>query len=124
MMDTRTLVDRVQMRTIFWNTEIELVMKLKPTVVLDEKDVVSMKEITSGTVDSVGIQPADAKEAWKAWIDRYKAALELWGEEQKTGVKDMLWEIHGLPRSSQGLTNEERGALQGDQGSPGSESPS
>jgi len=115
-MDTRTLLEKVQMRTIFWNTEIELVMKLKPTVVLNESDIVSMKELSSGAGQTVGIHATDAQDAWKDWIEGYRATLELWREEQKTGLKNLLWDIHGLPISSGEIGNEESGALPRDEG--------
>ena len=97
---------------------------MKPTSVLDEKDVVTMKELSSGAGQAVGIQATDAQDAWKAWIERYIGALQLWAEEQKVAVKNMLWDIHGLPTSSGEVGNEQPGALSGDERPSGFESSS
>ena len=120
-METRELLETVQMLQIFWNSEIECVMKLKPTTILDEKDVVSMKELTSASGQTVGVQATDAQDAWKSWTAQYMSLMKLREEEVQTGTKDMLWAIHGLTRPLGTTTGEERTTLQGDQGAFGSE---
>lgn len=103
------------MLEIFWETQLELIMKLKPTTVLDEKDIVSIKEAASSTAQNVGMQSMDAQDIWKSFTAQYTGLMKLREEEVKVKLKDMLFDIHGITVPLESEANEEQGTLQGDQ---------
>jgi len=78
---------------------------LKPTTLLDEKDVVALQELTSARGQAVGIPSPDAQEMWKTWSAAYIKVLKLYDEDLDEHAKDMLGEIYGItspmPKSEQ-----------------------
>ena len=91
-------------------------MKLKPTTVLDDKDIVSLKEAASSTGQNVGMQALDAQDVWKSFTQQYIGLMKLREEEVATQLRGMLLDIHGLTRPLETGQNEEPGTLQGDEG--------
>ncbi len=104
-MDIKELLEKVQALRIFWDLQLERVIKLKPTTLLDEKDVVALQELTSARGQNVGIPSPDAQEMWKTWSAAYIKVLKLYDEDLDEHVKDMLGEIYGVtspsPKSEQ-----------------------
>ena len=78
---------------------------MKPTTLLDEKDVVALQELTSARGQAVGIPSPDAQEMWKTWSTAYIKVLKLYDEDLDEHAKDMLGEIYGvtspMPKSEQ-----------------------
>jgi len=95
-MDIKDLLERVQALRIFWDLQLERVIKLKPTTLLDEKDVVALQELTSTRGQSVGIPSPDAQEMWKTWSAAYIKVLKLYDEDLDEHAKTMLGEIYGI----------------------------
>ena len=90
-------------------------MQLKPTTVLEEKDIVSIKEATSATGQNVGMQSIDAQDVWKSFARQYMGLMKL-REEEQPRLRDMLFDIHGLTAPLESEVNEEPGTLQSDEG--------
>lgn len=95
-MDIKELLEKVQALRIFWDLQLERVIKLKPTTLLDEKDVVALQELTSARGQAVGIPAPDAQEMWKTWSNAYIKVLKLYDEDLDAHAKDMLGEIYGI----------------------------
>ena len=89
-------------------------MKLKPTQVLEEKDIVSIKDATSATGQHVGMQSIDAQDVWKSFTRQYMGFMKL-REEEQPKLRDMLFDIHGLTVPLESEVNEEPGTLQSDE---------
>lgn len=111
------------MLRIFWDTELETIMKLKPTTVLEDKDIISIKEATSATGQSVGMQLMDAQDVWKSFTRQYMGLMKL-REDEQPKLRDMLFDIHGLTAPLESEVNEEPGTLQSDEGASPLESES
>lgn len=123
MMETRTLVEKVSMLKIFWETQVELIMKLKPTTVLDEKDIVTLKEMASGAGQGVGIQSTDALDVWTSWTAQYMGLMKLRQEEVENPLHEMLFDdIHGIRIPLETNPNEEPGTLPSHESALGPES--
>lgn len=120
-METRTLIEKVQMLQIFWDTQLETTMKLKPTTVLDEKDIVSIKEATSAAGQNVGMQSIDAQDVWKSFARQYMGLMKL-REDEGPKLRDMLFDIHGLTAPLESKVSDEPGTLQSHEGASRSES--
>ena len=119
-METRELVERVNMVQIFWETQIDTVMKLKPTSILDEKDVLSLKDMTSNSSQAVGVQSMDAAEIWRSWVTQYAGLMKLREREVETALGSMLLDnIHGMTEPLETEPDEERRTLQSDETAPG-----
>jgi len=98
-------------------------MKLKPTTVLEEKDIVSLKEMASGSGQGVGIQSTDALDVWTSWSAQYMGLMKLRQEEVESPLHDMLFDdIHGITIPLKTEPNEKPRTLQSDESSPGPES--
>jgi len=97
-------------------------MKLKPTTVLDEKDVISLKEMTSNSGQNVGIQSMDAQEVWTSWTTQYKGLMQLRQKEVDSPLSDMLFDIHGITSPLEKDRDEESPTLQSDKGTSGLDS--
>ncbi len=99
-------------------------MELKPTTILDEKDVISLKDMTSSSGQSVGIQSMDAQEIWTSWTAQYKGLMELRQREVDGPLSGLLDEIHGITAPLESEANEESRTLQSDESAsrPDSES--
>lgn len=95
-MDIKDLLEKVQALRIFWDLQLERVIKLKPTTLLDEKDVVALQELTSTRGQVVGIPSPDAQEMWKTWSAAYIKVLKLYDEDLDDHTKSMLGEIYGM----------------------------
>jgi hypothetical protein len=95
-MDIKDLLEKVQALRIFWDLQLERVIKLKPTTILDEKDVVALQDLTSARGQNVGIPAPDAQEMWKTWSNAYVKVLKLYDEDLDDHVKTMLGEIYGV----------------------------
>jgi len=95
-MDIKDLLEKVQALRIYWDLQLERVIKLKPTTLLDEKDVVALQELTSARGQNVGIPSPDAQEMWKTWSGAYIKVLKLYDEDLDDHAKEMLGEIYGL----------------------------
>jgi hypothetical protein len=95
-MDIKELLEKVQALRIFWDLQLERVIKLKPTTLLDEKDVVALQELSSARGQAVGIPSPDAQEMWKTWSAAYIKVLKLYDEDLDDHAKDMLGEIYGI----------------------------
>lgn len=123
-METRTLVEKVRMLEIFWETQIALIMKLKPTTVLEDKDIVSLKDAASSTGQNVGMQALDAQDVWKSFTQQYIGLMKLREEEVASQLRGMLLDIHGITAALESEANEEPRALQSDKSAsrPDSES--
>ncbi len=113
---TRTLIEQVQMLKIFWDTQLEVTMKLKPTTVLEDKDIVSIKEATSATGQSVGMQSIDAQDVWKSFSKQYMGLMKLREQEVGDKLEGMLFDIYGLTAPLESEVNEEPGTLSSDEG--------
>lgn len=95
-MEIRELLEKVQALRIFWDLQMERAIKLKPTTLLDEKDVVALQELSSARGQSVGIAAPDAQEMWKTWGSTYMKLLNLYDQDVGEFAKNMLGEIYGL----------------------------
>jgi len=95
-MDIKELLEKVQALRIFWDLQLERVIKLKPTTLLDEKDVVALQELSSARGQAVGIPAPDAQEMWKRWSAGYIKVLKLYDEDLDEHAKGMLGEIYGV----------------------------
>jgi len=95
-MEIKELLEKVQALRIFWDLQLERVIKLKPTTILDEKDVVALQDLTSTRGQNVGIPSPDAQEMWKTWSNAYVKVLKLYDEDLDDHVKGMLGEIYGV----------------------------
>ncbi|MEW6381589.1 MAG: hypothetical protein AB1611_18585 [bacterium] len=95
-MEIRNLLEKVQALRIFWDLQLERVIKLKPTTLLDEKDVVALQELSSARGQSVGIAAPDAQQMWKTWGEAYMKVLKLYDSDLDDHAKDLLGEIYGL----------------------------
>jgi len=71
-------------------------MRSKPTVVLDEKDVVAFSEMANARAQSVGIPAPDASDMWKSWSASYIAILKLRETDTSKHAANMLEEIYGV----------------------------
>ena len=104
-MQIKELLETVQALRIYWDLQLERVIKLKPTTILDEKDVVALQDLTSTRGQNVGIPSPDAQEMWKTWSNAYVKVLKLYDEDLDAHAKDFLGEIYGitnpLPKSEE-----------------------
>ena len=69
---------------------------LKPTTVLDEKDVVAFSDMANTRAQSVGIPAPDASEAWKTWTEAYIGLLKLSSMDVTKHATAQLEEIYGI----------------------------
>ena len=95
-MDIKELLEKVQALRIFWDLQLERVIKLKPTTLLDEKDVVALQELSSARGQNVGIPSPDAQDMWKTWSAAYIKVLKLYDEDIDAHARDMLGDIYGV----------------------------
>lgn len=72
-------------------------MLLKPTIVLDEKDVVAFNDMASARSQNVGIPSPDAQEMWKSWSETYIGILKLASSDTMKNVESMLDNIYCTP---------------------------
>lgn len=95
-MEIRDLLEKVQALRIFWDLQMERAIKLKPTTLLDEKDVVALQELSSARGQNVGVAAPDAQEMWKTWGETYMKLLKLYDQDLDEYAKNMLGDIYGL----------------------------
>ena len=95
-MEIRELLEKVQALRIFWDLQMERVIKLKPTTLLDEKDVVALQELSSARGQHVGVSAPDAQEMWKTWGGTYMKLLKLYDQDLDEFARHLLGEIYGV----------------------------
>lgn len=95
-MEIRELLEKVQALRIFWDLQMERVIKLKPTTLLDQKDVVALQELSSARGQSIGLAAPDAQEMWKTWGGIYMKLLKLYDHDVDEFAKNLLGEIYGV----------------------------
>ena len=95
-MDIKELLEKVQALRIYWDLQLERVIKLKPTTLLDEGDVVALQELSSARGQTVGVPSPDAQDMWKTWSAAYIKVLKLYDEDLDEHAKEMLGEIYGI----------------------------
>ena len=95
-MEIKELLEKVQALRIYWDLQLESVVKLKPTTLLDESDVVALQELSSARGQNVGIPSPDAQDMWKTWSAAYIKVLKLYDEDLDEHAKEILGEIYGI----------------------------
>ena len=104
-MDIRSMMERTQAINMFWEREIDKYLKLKPSAMITNEEVVSLQEgLGAGRG---GASQLDVSDLWQKWTDGYKELVQLASDTTKDNSRNELLEIYGVTTPLKGSKGEQ-----------------
>jgi len=93
-MDIRQIMERTQALNMFWEREIDKVLKLKPSAIVGKDEIVAVQEALSSARG--GVSTMDLSDLWRSWTNIYSALVKLGEETTSRNSRDELLAIYGV----------------------------